>query len=151
MSAELNFRERDASELFSGGVRGILTGFSDTGAPLVDFPNKGYPGAVAAQSTVALYPSDIGKEAVIVFEDHDPGRPIIIGIIKTTPLTPPPPPEISIDGNVLSLTAEREIVLRCGDASITLTRDGKVLIKGSYLLSKSAGVNRVKGGSVELN
>jgi hypothetical protein len=150
MSAELNFREREASELFSGAVRGILIGFSDT-APLVDFPDKGRPGAIAAQSTISLSPSDIGKEAVIVFEDQDPCRPIIIGIIKPAPLVAPPSPQISVDGNVLSFTAQREIVLHCGDASITLSRDGKVLIKGSYLLSKSTGVNRIKGASVELN
>jgi len=42
-------------------------------------------------------------------------------------------------------------VLRCGKASITLTREGKVLIHGSYISSRSTGVNRVKGGSVQLN
>jgi hypothetical protein len=49
------------------------------------------------------------------------------------------------------LTAQEEVTIRCGEASITLTRAGKVLIKGSYLLSKSTGPNRVKGGSVQLN
>ena len=41
--------------------------------------------------------------------------------------------------------------LRCGKASITLTRAGKVLIRGAYLLSRSSGVNRIKGGSVQIN
>ena len=49
------------------------------------------------------------------------------------------------------LTAEHEIVLRCGKASLTLTRAGKVLIRGTYLLSRSSGVNRIKGGSVQIN
>ena len=43
------------------------------------------------------------------------------------------------------------MVLRCGKASITLTKAGKVLIEGSYVLSRSTGVNRIKGGSVQLN
>ena len=42
-------------------------------------------------------------------------------------------------------------MLRCGKASITLTREGKVLIKGAYLSSRSSGVNRIKGGSVQIN
>jgi hypothetical protein len=42
-------------------------------------------------------------------------------------------------------------VLQCGKASITLTKAGKVLIQGSYVSSRSTGVNRVKGGSVQLN
>ena len=51
----------------------------------------------------------------------------------------------------LIVTAKEQVVIRCGKASITLTRAGKVLIQGEYVLSRSAGVNRVKGGSVQLN
>ena len=49
------------------------------------------------------------------------------------------------------LTAEREIVLKCGEASITLTRAGKVLIKGTYVLSRSSGYNKIKGAAVDIN
>jgi hypothetical protein len=42
-------------------------------------------------------------------------------------------------------------VFRFGQASITLTRAGKVLIRGAYLLSRSSGVNLITGGSVEIN
>jgi hypothetical protein len=41
--------------------------------------------------------------------------------------------------------------LQCGKASITLTRAGKVLINGAYVSSRSSGVNRLKGGSIQLN
>ena len=51
----------------------------------------------------------------------------------------------------MQLTAQREIVLRCGKASITLTRAGKVLIRGEYIFSRSTGVNKLKGGSIQLN
>jgi hypothetical protein len=51
----------------------------------------------------------------------------------------------------VSFEAGKEIVLRCGDASITLTRAGKILIKGAYVLSRSSGVNRIQGGAVEIN
>ena len=47
--------------------------------------------------------------------------------------------------------SDREIVLRCGEASITLTRAGKVLIRGTYILTRSSGANRVKGAAVEIN
>ena len=47
--------------------------------------------------------------------------------------------------------SKEQLVLRCGKASITLTKAGKVLIDGSHVLSRSSGVNRVKGGSVQLN
>jgi hypothetical protein len=59
--------------------------------------------------------------------------------------------EAEADGERLVLTADKEIVLRCGEASITLTKAGKILIKGAYVLSRSSGTNRIQGGSVEIN
>jgi len=58
---------------------------------------------------------------------------------------------VTIDGKRISLEAENEIVLKCGKASITLTKAGKVLIKGDYVLSHSSGENRIRGGSVSVN
>lgn len=49
------------------------------------------------------------------------------------------------------LEASEEIELRCGESSIRLTRSGKVLINGDYILSCSRGVNRIVGASVEVN
>lgn len=59
--------------------------------------------------------------------------------------------EVDADGERMIVSAKEQLVLRCGKASITLTKAGKVLIKGSYVLSRSSGVNRIKGGSVQLN
>ena len=59
--------------------------------------------------------------------------------------------QATVDDQRLELKAEREIVLRCGKASITLTRAGKILLRGAYLFSRSTGVNKIKGGSVQLN
>jgi hypothetical protein len=62
-------------------------------------------------------------------------------------------PHISaeVDDQRIVLTAEREIVLRCGEASVTLTRAGKVVIKGTYVLSRSSGYNKIKGAAVDIN
>ena len=45
----------------------------------------------------------------------------------------------------------RQDAARCGDASITLTRAGKVIIKGNYILSRSSGYNKIKGAAVDIN
>jgi hypothetical protein len=42
-------------------------------------------------------------------------------------------------------------VLRCGEGSITLTRDGKIVLRGKHIVTHASGVNRIRGGSVELN
>ena len=59
--------------------------------------------------------------------------------------------ELLADGERLVVTAKEQLVLRCGKASITLTKAGKVLIDGEYVSSRSSGVNRLRGGSVQLN
>lgn len=58
---------------------------------------------------------------------------------------------VRIDGKKLIIEGQEEIVFTCGESSITLTRAGKILIRGKYLLSRSSGVNRIMGGSVQVN
>lgn len=58
---------------------------------------------------------------------------------------------LRVDGKRVVVAAQEEIVLSCGESSITLTKAGKILIRGKYLLSRSSGVNRILGGSVQVN
>ena len=58
---------------------------------------------------------------------------------------------VYIDGKQIIMEGHEEIVLRCGDASITLNKNGKISIRGKYLLSRATGVNRILGGSVQVN
>ncbi len=62
-----------------------------------------------------------------------------------------PVDDVYLDGKRVVLEGKEEVVLKCGDASITLTKAGKILIRGKYLLSRSSGVNRILGGSVQVN
>jgi hypothetical protein len=131
-----------------GVVIGVLMGFSGGGAPLVVFPGNRADTAVPARTTASLTPEDVGREVALLFEAGDPTLPLVVGrLIRPEPVT------IARDGadEIVTLTAEREIVLRCGKASITLTSAGKVLIRGEYVSSRSTGANRIKGGSVHLN
>lgn len=59
--------------------------------------------------------------------------------------------EAAADGRRVEIKAENEIVLRCGESSITLTKSGKIILRGAYVLSRSTGVNRIQGGSVQIN
>ncbi len=51
----------------------------------------------------------------------------------------------------LLLTANQKITIRCGESSITLTAAGKIILRGKYIVSRSSGVQRIKGGSVQIN
>lgn len=145
-----------------GVVIGKLVGLQDAGTPLVDFPANSSGAPLRARSIVSLGTEDVGRDAALTFEGGDLQKPLVLGLIQRPGGQQPQlpgvisngsssPVEMQVDGERIVFTAEREIVLRCGKASITLTRAGKVIIRGAYLLSRSSGVNRIKGGSVQIN
>jgi len=102
-----------------------------------------------ALTTIALCEEDIGAELAVTFDASQPGRTIILGRI-IHPFDAPAS-ETEMRPEVLDFSAQKEITLRCGKASITLTREGKILLRGTYISSRSSGMNRIKGGSVQLN
>lgn len=103
--------------------------------------------ALPARSIVPVVHSDNGRPAAITFEEGDPQRPILLGLIHQGVAI------VGIDSapEHLIIEAEHELTLRCGKASITLTRDGKLLLRGTYVSSHAKGTNRIKGGSVRMN
>jgi hypothetical protein len=140
----------------SGTFVGALIGFRAEGrTPLVLFREQHGSAAVAARSTVDLHGAHIGRQVLLVCERGDVTRPIIVGWLRGDDVPSlddqPGSVEVDADGQRLIVAANDQLVLRCGKASITLTKAGKVLIEGTYLSSRSSGVNRVKGGSVQLN
>jgi Domain of unknown function (DUF6484) len=136
----------------TGVIVGVLMGFNELFVPLVDFSENKEKHAVEARTTTALSFTQIGSEVILTFEQCDLTKPIILGCLqRETLLQRDKIADVQLDGERVTLSAEREIVLKCGEASITLTRAGKILIRGSYLLSRSSGVNRIKGGSVQIN
>jgi len=49
------------------------------------------------------------------------------------------------------LEAGEELIVRCGEGSITIRKSGKVLVKGLEIVSHAKGANRIRGGSIQLN
>jgi len=124
------------------------------GMPLVALPGA-TTSAAKALSLVDLHGAHIGMRVALMFDGGDRDRPIVIGVLRGQAAWPLEAQlaqvEVDADGQRMVVSAKEQIVLRCGRASITLTKAGKVLIEGSYVLSRSTGVNRIKGGSVQLN
>lgn len=146
---------KTAAPSIDGVVIGVLMGFDDGGAPLVVFPGNTEDAAIAARTTAALTNDDVGSDVALMFEQGDPHRPLILGRLlhPEVDFTEPAAKELDVrvDDQRVELSGEKEIVLRCGKASITLTRAGKILLRGAYIFSRSTGVNKIKGGSVQLN
>lgn len=96
------------------------------------------------------------RRALVVRTTDATPRWVLVGLVRervsTKAVTARPGTlEVGMDGETLKLTAERDIVLKCGAASITLRKDGKIEVKGTNVLSASRGPNRIKGASIALN
>lgn len=73
----------------------------------------------------------------------------------------PPHSDLQLDGgeqaqlqgtdNELVVSAKQKLTLRCGKSSITLYPNGKIVLRGEYILSDAEGTNRINGGRIELN
>lgn len=142
-------------EKVDGIIIGLFVGINDAGEALVAFADNPKETAMTARSTVGISGTDIGREVALMFENGDLKRPLIIGFIQHPgqEQNEKQKEEVraSIDDEEIVLSAKRNITLKCGKSSITLTKAGKILIRGNYLLSRSSGVNRIKGGSVQIN
>lgn len=137
-------------------VVGELIALADDGyTPLVLFPGQPGTSALRARTVLDLHALHIGRQVVLMFDGGEASRPMVMGVLCPSAgwqlRKPPGLLEVDTDGRRLVVSAKEQLLLRCGKASITLTSAGKVLIQGSYLLSRSTGANRVKGGSVQLN
>lgn len=144
-------------------------------APKVEFDGN-TRGPLTARSTIALHRTLVtaaiadGRGVLLCFEDGRPDAPIITGLLQplvdvgedeteaeteteTVEASLPGEAELEthVDGRRVEIEAADEIVLRCGEASIVLRRNGRVVIRGTYVETRSRGVNRIKGGSVEIN
>jgi hypothetical protein len=130
---------------------GRLVGIGPKREPWVDVPSEGLV-AVAARSTVSVTPAQIGREVLVTFMGT---IPVVVGVLRESKddaeAAPSQKVGAIVDGERIVLSGEKEIVLKCGKASIALSADGTVVIKGARVLSSAAGAHRIKGGTVQIN
>lgn len=160
-------------------VLGSFVGLAHDGRALANFIIDGidFRGRLAT-TTVPLVQADAGRQITLMFLDQDIEKPVITGVVHNAldailalseeegqvededealfslPPTDEARATISVDNEPLDkllIEGKDEVTLRCGDASITLTRNGKLILRGKYILSRSSGVNRVLGASVQVN
>lgn len=144
---------------------GRIVKVSSDGRPQVLFD-----GAVRPVVARVLAPLDVATlramadreaEVFLFFDRGDPRRPIIAGVLmpetaaenvsETVEATVDLPEFAHVDGKRVAVRGQDEVVLSCGKASITLRRNGRVIIKGTQIESRAAGANKVRGGSVRIN
>lgn len=96
-----------------------------------------------------------GQEVLVMFVQGNPDEPVILGMLENGSeecvIMKEEPANALIDGERVVIRAETEMVFTCGEGSIILQKDGKIVIKGKNILSRAYGVNKIKGGHVQLN
>jgi len=152
-------------------IIGTLIEVNKQGQPLVDYSENPSEQSLVALTTLTMDQKQVGRQVALLFKNGDLNSPVIMGVIHSplhemlenfdqTGSTQETSVEIEsdlsvddvrIDGKKIVFDAKEEIVLKCGESSITLTKSGKILIRGKYLLNRSTGVNRIMGGSVQVN
>lgn len=114
---------------------------ADSERLLVDFiGNPGGPLAPRWLSGVsrAVQPRD---EVLLVFDGGHLERPIIVGLLA---------PDLP-DNERIDIEARDEVALHCGKASLILRRNGRVIIRGTFVEARSSGRTRIVGTTVEIN
>lgn len=144
----------------SGAIRvGQLVDVDEEGRLWVDYADNSY-GPMEARVLMGVGSEiqmlTINQSVLLVFENGDPCSPILVGHIedrvKLSPERGPRPHfQVVADDKKIVIRAEQEIQLLCGKGSISLKQDGKIVLKGTKISSRSSGQNKIKGSAVSIN
>lgn len=102
-----------------------------------------------------LQGSSQDREVLVVFAHGNPDEPVIVGMIENEleelVCMKDGPLETLIDGERVVLRANEEIVLTCGKGSITINKSGKIVVKGTDIVSRASQMNKMFGSGIEFN
>ena len=157
LSATPSARPPDPGQIISGHLQGI----DDEGRILfASEKHDGPPVPVAiglALSDGVLVPAARNQQRALVVRTNDnPPRLILIGLVRervsaSARDAAPGQLELKMDGETLRLTGQHEIELKCGNASLILRQSGRIILKGTHVVTTSTGPVKIKGASIDLN
>lgn len=137
-------------------VEGVLIGWIDSiderGSPMVAVPGI-LPEPRQASALCPLAAEHVGAQCAVMFAAGQPASPIVMGLLHHSvfALSHPGGLQVQDDGETLHIAHAKEIALHCGKASLRMTQDGRIELRGTTLISHATGLNRVRGASVKLN
>ena len=137
----------------AGALIGRIIGVDAEGNAVVDHPQS--PSGAGAARVATPCPDTtlegaVGRAVVLVFEEGDPARPIVVGWLDDVS-NRAPHRTLRVDGHTVVVAAEKRLELVCGESSITLTEDGKILVKGVNVLNQATELNKIRGAAVRIN
>jgi hypothetical protein len=135
--------EIETEETASRACAGRVARIEANGSVLVDFRGN-ERGPIRARVATSETLDGKDEPVLLLFENGDWGLPVIVGVLRDGVRRREPK-------RTLAFEAADEITIACGKSSITLRRDGRVVIKGTELVSRASGTNKIRGAAVKIN
>jgi hypothetical protein len=142
-----------ASAAAGGVVIGFIADLDHDGCPRVIVPG-GDDVPLRARSLCPVQAVERGRQCALMYENGDARHPLILGLLQHPVLSVHARNgDVAVErhGDELLLQADAAIELRCGNASLRLSADGRVEVRGTTLVSHATGLNRIRGASIKLN
>jgi hypothetical protein len=117
----------------------VLVAISGTGELLVETADGQRLACECLQQTLA--PSWQPGDRLLVQPLPSPAVPVVMGRIGPYVAAP----------DHLCVNAAGHLRLQCGESSIDLRADGKVMIRGDDVLVRAKGTKRIRAGTVSIN
>lgn len=134
------YNEHTHHDVIHGTKVGVIKKIVSSHLAEVQFNRNQCKESILARTTVKLSEDDQSESCTLVFQDSDPQKPIITGIIKTERNVNKP----------LVIESDKGIEIQCGHSKIEIT-DKEVSINGQRVTTRAYGLNRVQGASIKLN
>lgn len=138
-------------------VLAVVNAINGHGEALVDLALDGVTTAVWASVAGHIDESGIGRTAVVMFIAGEWERPLVVGLVRAADAAPVPAPAETVPD--APARAEKHVVveagealtLKCGKASLTMQKNGRLVLRGTDIASYASGTQRINGAIVEVN
>ncbi|MDF1546093.1 MAG: hypothetical protein P1R58_13450 [bacterium] len=142
-------------------LRGIISEIRSDGLIAVDISNNNDQTYLCEFLQSGDQSINLSSGDIVLLISPDSTSPLgcIIGKVgRYSPTNEPTTPEIKqnrqlkkIESDQIEIQAGSKLVLKCGKGSLSINEDGTIIVKGSRLLSRSSGINKIKGAAVQIN
>ncbi len=139
-------------------VVATLLGVDRDGAVRVSVPGHGEARArvLSTVTRAVLHQASSGRQVLVHCEGADPSLPIITGLLEDPveallSLSAHEEHLVEAAGRDRVFRAEGSITLVCGEASLTLHADGRVVTRGVNVVSVASEQQRIQGSVVRIN